>query len=578
MAQKKRNGKLIFKIIYIALAALVVVSIILTAIAVSDLNSAYYEMFEEELRNSCWQLNDEIGTINDSGDWEGWNKDTLDGIMKGGGDVTQELYDDLDRVKSETGIDYTIFMGDTRAVTTLIKKGTNDRIVGTAASEGVIKDVLNGGNEYWAKSLTINDTPYCAYYVPLKNSDGSIVGMVFAGKPTETVSAAVRKSALTMIVVAVFVAVIIACLGLVVANNISKKMHSLSEEIESIAEGNLKTSLDPDLLKRNDELGAIAASLELLDAKLNDVIKKSKEMANQLQSASRELSTSSNSASEASHQISSAVDDISKGAVSQAESVETANGNTASIGDNIEEISGRVGELDKASNDMRDACDNVMAAMEKLITQNDNVTASVREIGATIESTNKSAQSIDTFSQAITDIASQTNLLSLNASIEAARAGEAGRGFAVVADEIRVLADQSRDSADKIKDIVSQLLADSEASVSVMQQLNENFSQQSGQLSDTKNDMQSLIDNVKGVSDTSNIISGRVDNLNGSKDNLVGIVSDLSAISEENAASTEETNASMQELNATFSIISDSAQDLSRLASELQETISYFKD
>ena len=205
------------------------------------------------------------------------------------------------------------------------------------------------------------------------------------------------------------------------------------------------------------------------------------------------------------------------------------------------------------------------------------MTLSVEGIGDSIVSTNESVKMISEFTQAITDIAAQTNLLSLNASIEAARAGEAGRGFAVVADEIRQLADQSGTSADKIRGIVDKLLANSEASVRELKKLNDSFAVQAKQLDSTKSDMEVMSSNVSNVSATSGNISGRVATLTDAKNALTEIVSDLSAISEENAASTEQTNASMEELNATFTIISDSASKLQRLAKELEDNISFFK-
>ena len=233
--------------------------------------------------------------------------------------------------------------------------------------------------------------------------------------------------------------------------------------------------------------------------------------------------------------------------------------------------------MDSYAEEMKEACDKAMDALEKLIRQSDEVTESVRDIGDTITSTNESAKTISAFTQAITDIATQTNLLSLNASIEAARAGDAGRGFAVVADEIRQLADQSSDSADKIKGIVEKLLADSASSVSVLEKLNESFGVQAKQLDSTKVNMESMSGNVAHVKDTSTHITGRITSLNEAKNGLLEIIADLSAISEENAASTEETNASMEELHATFTMISESASRLQGLANELADIISYFK-
>ena len=127
-------------------------------------------------------------------------------------------------------------------------------------------------------------------------------------------------------------------------------------------------------------------------------------------------------------------------------------------------------------------------SLKILISQSEKVSESVDAIGSTIERTNEGANEISGFTEAINAIATQTNLLSLNASIEAARAGEAGKGFAVVAAEISSLASQSKESADKINEIVTRLIQDAASSISEenaasteqtnasMQELNATFS------------------------------------------------------------------------------------------------------
>lgn len=101
----------------------------------------------------------------------------------------------------------------------------------------------------------------------------------------------------------------------------------------------------------------------------------------------------------------------------------------------------------------------------------------------------------------ITEIASQTNLLSLNASIEAARAGENGKGFSVVADEIRNLSEQSRLSAEKIENIVRQLMTNSDNSVETMKEVSAVVGQQDEMLSNTITMFDSLNGEIREVVD-----------------------------------------------------------------------------
>lgn len=399
---------------------------------------------------------------------------------------------------------------------------------------------------------------------------------VWAEKTNAELTAKNRAGNISFIVIYLIVIVCLLVFVTLVLRQITSSIGEVTVALDNLASGNLKHAFPDAKDMGNDELGKIHLASKNLSDRLNDIIGSTKDMSIQLSASGSELSNSADQASMASGQVSDAVGEISQGAITQAESVEVAARNTSDIGDNIDKINSVIDSLSSKTEDMKNRCSETMETMRGLLAQNAEVIAGMKEIHTQISATNEAVKNIAEASQIITDISSQTNLLSLNASIEAARAGESGRGFAVVATEIGNLADQSGNAAVKISQIVKNLVEESEKSVATIEEMSVGFEKQNTQINSTGDDVKAMVSEVNAIANETEIISDQVSDLNAAKESLVSIISELSAVSEENAASTQETNASMEELNATFSLISDSAGQLRQLASELEEKISFF--
>ena len=186
------------------------------------------------------------------------------------------------------------------------------------------------------------------------------------------------------------------------------------------------------------------------------------------------------------HNVNTAMEDIANGATNRAGEMQKVNEQISDMNEAIAETTKNVENLTGSTEEMKEQNHKLDGTIKDLVEISDRTRESVDEVNRQTDRTNQSVMEIGSAIQMITDIASQTNLLSPNASIEAARAGEHGKGFAVVADEIRQLADQSSDSAKKIGDIVEELIKNSNKSVETMNGVLDEINEQNEKLSTTR--------------------------------------------------------------------------------------------
>ena len=573
----KKGPGILVKLILTCALPIICADVIIAIYSINALQNGMKEKVMEELALVCQSVSASYDAI-DPGDY------SVKGYLLYKGDYNITAHESIiDSYTAGTDTDVTLFYGDVRVATSLFDKSGN-RMLWTKASDVVVEAVLKGGNDYSSDSITINDENYYAYYKPVRNSEGAVVGMIFAGQPSKDVDATIRSKIIGIVVLslAILVAALVVCTFLV--KGIATIVVRAGGMLVNISDGNLRVELSEGAEKlsrvarnRTDEIGAMVSSMYGLAEKLQSMVGSIKEKTDNLLQSSNSLESVASQTSSTVDEISHAVEDVAKGAATQAQDIESATTQVTTIGSMIEKIAKGVQELDNISLGIRNADQESERIINELSISNDRTLEAIKKIDASVNTTNESVGKIQDSVNLITSIASETSLLSLNANIEAARAGEAGRGFAVVASQISKLAEDSNNSAKTIEDIIHQLAENSKASVEIMTEAGEIIIEQQKKLEETK---KKFADVTKGI-ETSIVeteqIYAQTRECDEARVKVVDVIQNLSAVAEENTASTEETNAAMQELNAMVSLLTNAAKDLKDIADELERDVAFFK-
>lgn len=368
--------------------------------------------------------------------------------------------------------------------------------------------------------------------------------------------------------------------GFIVALKLVKPIERTTREASRLAELDFtEMESKKSLLNRNrkDETGVMNRAISALQQELALVAANINEQCEKLNAESGSMARSVDETLNTVEQVEKAVNEIAQGATSQAQETQTATEQIIVMGSMIEETGVDVEELRENARKMRNASEQAMEILDALGEVNQQTKDAIAVIAKQTDVTNESAMKIKMAVDIITDIAEETNLLSLNASIEAARAGEQGRGFAVVAGQIQRLAEQSNESAQQITGIIELLIQETQRAVQTMadvkvviEKQDENVNLTERAFGDVKEGITQSIEGIR-------TIAKRTEELDQARVKVVDVVQNLTAIAEENAASTEETSASATEMSAIMESIDNNAKNLNEVAEQLHATISKFK-
>ena len=262
----------------------------------------------------------------------------------------------------------------------------------------------------------------------------------------------------TFIISTIIEGAVVVFLLILIILSIIKPLKKCISFIGVMEQGDFSQALGTALLKRHDDFGKLAGSIESMRAEMNGLIGEVKSQATEITGMVQEIDTNIQALDEEIENVSATTEELAAGMQETAASSEEINAMSHEIESAAKSIATRSQDGAMEADDIRDRA----VSIKKTTTENDKRTKAIHaEINEGLTKALEDIKVVDqigVLAESIMEITGQTNLLALNASIEAARAGEAGKGFAVVADEIRVLAEQSKAAVVHIQDVTKNVV------------------------------------------------------------------------------------------------------------------------
>jgi methyl-accepting chemotaxis protein len=422
------------------------------------------------------------------------------------------------------------------------------------------------------------------------------------GIPHKVISAPVYRMLIIGLVIAVLMLLLISAGAFILSRSISNPLKHMVLVLNDIGEGDLTRRLEAN---SRDEIGDMTASFNTTLDKIRNLIMMIREKAHSLSRTGRELSDNMNATAAAINEITANIQSMKNQVGNQGAAVEESGGAMKKISANIAGLNTRIDEqaesIAQSSSAIEEMLANIQSVTQTLVKNAGNVTdladasgvgrTGLENVAADIQEIARESEGLLEINAVMENIASQTNLLSMNAAIEAAHAGEAGRGFAVVADEIRKLAESSgvqsktisgvlkkiKDSIDKITRSTNEVLgkfAAIDGGVKIVSDQEENIRnamEEQGQGS------KQILDAVGRMNEITGGVKKSSEEMNAGSREVIATSQTLESITQEITNSLNEMVAGAEQINAAVGQVNEISDRNKSDIDELLQEVDKFK-